>query len=329
MFIAKDRWLCGADFLYSHPESRNRHFMELRQLKYFVKSAEYLNFSVAAKHLYITQSTLSQQIKQLEFELGFELFLRNSRHISLTEAGEEFLPFARKTIQDAEDGVQRLYDLQHVKTGTLRIGVTYSLSTVLTEGVICFIKAFPGIKLEIIYKTVDELLEQLRERKVDFVLSYKPLCEAPDIDSMPLFENSLALVVAKEHCLSGRKKIKLQELADKELLLPSKGLQARTMLDKLMEKKSFELSSSLELNETNILLQMVATGHYATILSTSAVFGKPRFRAIPLDEPGNIMEASLLCLSGAYRKTAAKEFIKILLETDAVKRRLMNLTIEQ
>jgi LysR family cyn operon transcriptional activator len=144
--------------------------MELRQLKYFVKSAEYLNFSVAAKHLYITQSTLSQQIKQLEFELGFELFLRNSRHISLTEAGEEFLPFARKTIQDAEDCVQRLYDLQHVKTGTLRIGVTYSLSTVLTEAVIGFIKAYPGIKLEIIYKTVDELLALLRERKVDFVL---------------------------------------------------------------------------------------------------------------------------------------------------------------
>ena len=76
--------------------------MELRQLKYFVKSAEYLNFSEAAKHLYITQSTLSQQIKQLEFELGFTLFLRNSRHISLTEAGEEFLPFAKRTIQDAE-----------------------------------------------------------------------------------------------------------------------------------------------------------------------------------------------------------------------------------
>ena len=88
--------------------------MELRQLKYFVKSAEYLNFSEAAKHLFITQSTLSQQIKQLEFELGFALFIRNSRHIILTEAGEEFLPFAMRTIQDAEDGVQRLYDLQRV-----------------------------------------------------------------------------------------------------------------------------------------------------------------------------------------------------------------------
>lgn len=299
--------------------------MELRQLKYFVKSAEYLNFSVAAKHLYITQSTLSQQIKQLEFELGFELFLRNSRHISLTEAGEEFLPFARKTIQDAEDGVQRLYDLQNVKTGTLRIGVTYSLSTVLTEGVICFIKEFPCIKLEIIYKTVDELLELLRERKVDFVLSYKPLCNAPDINSMMLFENALAVVVSKEHPLAARKEIKLQELSGKQLLLPSKGLQARTMLDKLTEKAGLELNSTLELNETNILLQMVATGHYITILSTSAVFGKTRFKAIPLSEEGNIMEASLLRLEGAYQKNAAKEFIRILLETDAVKRRLMNM----
>ena len=299
--------------------------MELRQLKYFVKSAEYLNFSVAAKHLYITQSTLSQQIKQREYELGFELFLRNSRHISLTEAGEEFLPFARKTIQDAEDGVQRLYDLQHVKTGILKIGVTYSLSTVLTEGVICFLKEFPGIKLEIIYKTVDELLELLRERKVDFVLSYKPLCEANDIDAMPLFENTLALVVSKEHPLAARKDIKLQELVGKTLLLPSKGLQARTMLDRLTEKEGIELHSSLELNETNILLQMVATGHYATILSTSAVFGKTRFKAVPLDEPGNIMEASLLRLKDAYQKTAATEFINILVDTDAVKRRLMNM----
>lgn len=299
--------------------------MELRQLKYFVKSAEYLNFSVAAKHLYITQSTLSQQIKQLEYELGFELFLRNSRHISLTEAGEEFLPFARKTILDTEDGVQRLHDLQHVKTGTLRVGVTYSLSTVLTEGLISFMKTFPGIKLEIFYKTVDELLVLLREHKVDFILSYKPLSDAPDVDSMPLFENTLALVVSKEHPLASCKKIKLSELSGKPLILPSKGLQARTMLDKLVDGKNIELVYKLELNETNILLQMVATGNYATILSTSAVFGKTRFKAIPLDEPGNVMEASLLRLEGAYQKSAAKEFIDILLNTEAVKRRLMNM----
>ncbi|MBR4988297.1 MAG: LysR family transcriptional regulator [Bacteroidaceae bacterium] len=299
--------------------------MELRQLKYFVKSAEYLNFSVAAKHLYITQSTLSQQIKQLEYALGFELFLRNSRHIQLTEAGEEFLPFARKTILDAEDAVQRLHDLQHVKVGTLRVGVTYSLSTVLTEGLISFMKEFPGIKLEIFYKTVDELLILLRERKVDFVLSYKPLCEAADIESMPLFENALALVVSKEHPLAKRSKVKLCDLAGLPLILPSKGLQARMMLDRLAEGSDITLSSKLELNETNILLQMVATSNYATVLSTSAVFGKTRFKAIPIDENGNVMEASLLSLKGAYQKASAKEFIKILLNTEAVKRRLIDM----
>ena len=299
--------------------------MELRQLKYFVKSAEYLNFSVAAKHLYITQSTLSQQIKQLEYALGFELFLRNSRHIQLTEAGEEFLPFARKTILDAEDAVQRLHDLQHVKVGTLRVGVTYSLSTVLTEGLLCFMKEFPAIKLEIFYKTVDELLILLRERKVDFVLSYKPLCEAGDIDSMPLFENTLALVVSKEHPFAKRNKVKLGDLVGLPLILPSKGLQARMMLDRLAEGSNTTLTSKLELNETNILLQMVATSNYATVLSTSAVFGKTRFKAIPLDEPGNVMEASLLSLKGAYQKASAKEFINILLNTEAVKRRLIDM----
>ncbi len=295
--------------------------MELRQLKYFVMSAEYLNFSEAAKHLYITQSTLSQQIKQLENELGFPLFLRNSRHIILTEAGEEFLPFAQKTIQDAEDGVQRLFDLQNVKTGTLRVGVTYSLSSVLTEGLLRFMKQYPNVKLEICYETVNSLLVLLKARKLDFVLSYKPVNEMPEIDTISLFENSLSAVVSSTHPLAERKKITLSELQTTSLVLPSRELQARMMLERLMEGKDFVLTSQVELNETNILLQLVATGNYVTVLSASAVFGSKRFKAVPLDEPGNLMEASMLTLKGAYQKASAKEFIDILLDTDAVKRR--------
>jgi LysR family cyn operon transcriptional activator len=97
------------------------------------------------------------------------------------------------------------------------------------------------------------------------------------------------------------------------------------MLEKLIAGKDVALSSRLELNETNILLQMVSTGSYSTILSTSAVFGNSRFKAIPIDDPANIMEASLLRLKGAYQKAAAQEFVKILLDTDAVKRRHLNL----
>ncbi len=70
--------------------------MELRQLRYFVKAAETLNFSEAAKGLYITQSTLSQQIRQLETELDVQLFQRNSHEVTLTEAGAELLPYAKR-----------------------------------------------------------------------------------------------------------------------------------------------------------------------------------------------------------------------------------------
>ena len=295
--------------------------MELRQLKYFVMSAEYLNFSEAAKHLFITQGTLSQQIKQLEYELGFPLFLRNSRHIVLTEAGEEFLPFAQKTIRDAEDGVQRLYDLRNVKAGTLRVGVTYSLSSVLTEGLLRFMKQYPNIKLEICYETVNRLLELLKRRKLDFVLSYKPVDEMPEIDTIALFENSLSAVVSSTHHLAARKEITLDELSKCPLVLPSRELQARMMLDHLLQGKNISLTSQVELNETNILLQLVSTGSYVTVLSTSAVFGNKRFKAIPIAEPGNSMQASMLTLKGTYQKASANEFIKILLDTDAVKRR--------
>ena len=221
--------------------------------------------------------------------------------------------------------MQRLHDLQHVKAGKLRVGVTYSLSTVLTEGLLEFMKAYPDIKLEVCYKTVNELLALLKERELDFILSYKPIFDAPDVESMSLFENALALVVAKDHPLAAKKRIMIQELADIPLVLPSHDLQARMMLEKLIAGKDVPLSSRLELNETNILLQMVSTGSYSTILSTSAVFGNSRFKAIPIDDPANIMEASLLRLKGAYQKAAAQEFVKILLDTDAVKRRHLNL----
>ena len=75
--------------------------MELRQLKSFIKAAEMLSFSDAAKALNIAQSSLSQQIKQLEDELDVKLFLRNSHSIALTEAGKVMLPFALRTIHDA------------------------------------------------------------------------------------------------------------------------------------------------------------------------------------------------------------------------------------
>lgn len=124
--------------------------MELRQLKYFEKAYEYQNFSEASRLLFISQSTLSQQIKQLEEELDILLFDRIGKRVVPTEAGKAFLPYARKAIQDAESGKQIIKDLKGLETGELHIGATYSLSTLLTDALMVFTQAHPKIKINII-----------------------------------------------------------------------------------------------------------------------------------------------------------------------------------
>ena len=110
--------------------------MEIRQLKYFLRVAETLNFSQAARELFITQSTLSQQILHLEQELSQQLFVRNSHEVILTEAGEMLLPMARDSVYMVDNCVQRIQELGQLLTGELNIGVTFSFSGIMAETMI-------------------------------------------------------------------------------------------------------------------------------------------------------------------------------------------------
>ena len=105
--------------------------MELRQLKYFVNVAETNSFSEASRLLNITQSTLSQQIKQLENELGVVLFERSSHRVCLTDVGEAFLPEAKRTLHAADVCIDRMNDIRDLKAGCLNIGSTFSLRPLL------------------------------------------------------------------------------------------------------------------------------------------------------------------------------------------------------
>ena len=145
--------------------------MELRQLRYFVQVAETLNFSEAARNLFVTQSTLSQQIKQLEQELDVQLLMRTSHSVSLTEAGSELLPYARMMLRDAQLCADRLMDLRNGLCGTLNVGVTYSFSPILTETLVDFMKQYPAVKLNVFYRPMAELMEMVRDRTVDLTLT--------------------------------------------------------------------------------------------------------------------------------------------------------------
>ncbi len=283
--------------------------MELRQLNYFLKAAEIQNFTEAAKKLCITQSTLSQQIKQLENEMNVLLFDRIGKRLYLTEAGKEFVPFARQTVHDAELGKQRILDLQNIHTGTLRVGITHSLSFGLSLTVLHFMQEYPNIHLEIVSSTITDLLEMLKHRDIDFVLSFN-FQDNEEIEVTDLFEVPLCAVMSKQHPFAHKKQISLLELNTHSLVLPSKGLNARASLDILLEENHFALEPHLEMNDANILLQLVESSLYVTVLSKAAIIGRENIVAIPFTDQKHLMVASLLTLKGAYQKTSAKAFMK-------------------
>lgn len=296
--------------------------MELRQLKYFIRVAECLNFSEAAKESCISQSTLSQQIKQLEQELGSELFLRNSRTVALTEAGVELLPYARTTIKDADACIERIRDLKDILTGTMNIGVTYSFSPILTETIFSFIKKYPKVKLNIFYKPMSELMDMLRDRKVDFVLAFKPSAPMEGIESHILFQNYLAAIVSSTHSLATEKKVSLEQISQYGIALPSKGLQARNMLDKVLERYKFNLKARIELNDPDILLNLVRQSNLVTVLAEASIHNERGVKAVPIDIPDNEMVGCVHTLEDSYRKHSMLEFIKMLCQSVAVRERI-------
>ena len=292
--------------------------MELRQLKSFIKAAEMLSFSDAAKALNIAQSSLSQQIKQLEDELDVKLFLRNSHSIALTEAGKVMLPFALRTIHDAQTCTDRIRDLQKLLTGSLCIGVTYSFSPILTETVISFMKLYPHIKLNIIYEPMNKLMELLAKRQLDFVLAFKPTQPIADVESHTLFQNRLSAVVSATHPLASKEKVTLSELEKYDLALPSKGLQARNAFDSIVNG-SYNFNIRIELNEVNILLKLIRQTRLVTVLAEDSIYNERDVKVIPIDIPENEMMGCVHILKDSYHKHSMKEFVRLLSESIAVK----------
>lgn len=290
--------------------------MELRQLNYFAKAAELLNFTEAAQALYISQSTLSQQIKQLEDELGIPLFNRIGKRIHLTEAGNLFLPYAQQTLQDALSGREMLNDLMSLQTGSITIGATYGLTQLLVKALQSFTLQYPRVSVHVQYGTTDALLEQLVSSKLDMVLSFASSSTFDSIAFETLFTSSLSLVVPARHPLAGHKKIMLKEAAEVPLILPVKSYSIRRFLDESFEKAKTNPDIRMECNDIHTLLEMVKGSQMATILMKVSVQGYGSLKAIPLEGKGIQRKATIGWPHEAYRKRSI-EILADLLKKNA------------
>jgi LysR family cyn operon transcriptional activator len=282
--------------------------MELRQLRYFLAAAERLNFTAAAEACHISQSTLSQQLQQLEAHLDSLLFHRVGKRVVLTEAGHQFLPFAQQTLASAQAGHQRLRDLAGLQTGHLQVGVTYTLRPLLLPALAQFARTYPGVHVHVQLGTSAELLAQLVALNLDLVLSFHEALMHPMLTYQPLLESSLCLVVGATSPLSVRTSLTLEELATLPLTLPAAGSSTRRLLEAALATQSLTPHVQLEINDIATVLDFVRTGHGQTVLWLATVQHDVSLHAIPLEGTGLTCQAGVLRLDTAYRKKAAEIF---------------------
>ena len=303
--------------------------MELRHLKYFVAVAKTLNFSEAARQLFITQGTLSQQIQQMEGEMGIRLFDRTKHSVILTEEGEELFPLAIKTLSAAEDCNDRMRDLKGTLTGTLRIGTTSSFTSLLTDTVRKFIRDYPNVHLKIQSETATEIIEKLRAGKLDLALSFKPSMAYDELESEPLFMNSLSAVMCKGHPLSSHKYLTMEDLESHRIVLPGKEMQARRAFDRYLGLDTRKLNVTVEVNDPNLIMDIVQSTSLISVVSSLASYYRPDLVAIPLEGGNYSMVGCVLRRKEGYRKRAVDVFVKMIHDSAQVERICKGLKLEE
>lgn len=197
--------------------------MEFRHFRYFLAAAEELHFTRAAQRLNVAQPALSQQIRQLEDELGAPLFYRLARGVELTESGRAFLPFAKAALIATEQAAAAARRAAKGELGQLRIGFTSSASfnPIVTRTIGRFRDSYPDMDLELQEQVTSTLLQFLRDGRIQLAFVRAAADETEGLRRTPLPDEDLWVAMPIRHRLAGEACVELAEFAaDRFILYP-------------------------------------------------------------------------------------------------------------
>jgi DNA-binding transcriptional LysR family regulator len=192
--------------------------MELRHVRYFIAVADYLNFRKAAQRLHIAQPPLSRQIRQLEEELGVDLFARDKRGVELTKAGHAFLEECRKLMVQAGHAVEATRQAQRGGTGIVKVGIASGLGTVVSQVIFQYRKSWPAVEVECrdIFSSFQSDALHRREIDVGFL---RPPIDHLALNCELLYEEGFVVILPKFHRLAKRRALRMQDIADEPLII--------------------------------------------------------------------------------------------------------------
>jgi DNA-binding transcriptional LysR family regulator len=194
--------------------------MELRQLRYFIAVAERLSFSKAAEHLHVTVPPLSRQIRQLEEELDVQLFVRDRRHVVLTDAGQLLLREAKALVAQTSHACDSVRLAKKGEAGVVKIGIGMGLGEKISHVLVEHANRFPAVEVSCsaIYSIYQR--EALLEGDID-VGFLRPPVDRAELTSELLFEEGFVVHVSKDSPLAKHKLLRVKDLAGESLLVPN------------------------------------------------------------------------------------------------------------
>jgi LysR family hydrogen peroxide-inducible transcriptional activator len=250
--------------------------MNIRDLQYIIAVADTRHFGRAAQRCFVSQPTLSGQIKKLEQQLGVTIFERTNRSVEITPIGESILSHARLLLEQAEAIEQVANAHQDPLAGPLRIGAIPTLSPYLMPLILVPLKRrFPQLKLVLSEELTEALVSRLHHHELDAILIATPVDDT-DMEQIPLFEEPFWLAHPGKHPLYDKDEISQQDLEEIELLLLSEGhcLTHQVMeVCHLAERSQRGEMADLRAASLETLLQLVGAGFGCTLVPALAIRG--------------------------------------------------------
>jgi DNA-binding transcriptional LysR family regulator len=291
--------------------------MDLRHLQYFIAVAEELHFGHAAQKLGIAQPPLSQQIRRLEQELGVQLLHRTKRRVELTEAGRAFLEEARKILTQVKRATEIAQRAGRGGLGRLAIGflgpVTYSLLPSILKA---FRRSYPDVEVELHEFKTAELIEALRDRRVQVGFLRSPVHDKL-LEVQPILREELLVALHQRHPLASRARIRFRDLAHESFLMPPRQLAPafHEQLFNLCRQAGFTPKLGAEASQLQTIINLVAAGMGVTLVpeSVRSLAGRGVvFKKLPEPQP-------MLEIAVAWRRDAHSEvlsaFLNVVRET--------------
>jgi LysR family hydrogen peroxide-inducible transcriptional activator len=247
--------------------------MNLRDLRYLVALADTCHFGRAAERCFVSQPTLSAQIKKLEEYLGVKLIERQPRRVILTEAGARIVPIARRILQDSDQLVAIAKNDREPLSGRLKVALIPTIGPYLLPLVTRkFRKELPKLQLLLYEYQTEPLLEKLRDGAIDLGILALPV-PLDGLDCEKLYEEDFVLALPTSHPLAKRSYVRLDDLSGENLLLLEDGHCLRDQALEICSRVDVRENVDYRATSLETLRQMVAAGAGVTLLPELATRG--------------------------------------------------------